>query len=298
MSIKHRLPVIILLAAGLLAVSTASILVRMIPAVPALTTAFWRMAIASTVLWLATGLTGRGRLSVINRRLVALAGVFLGLHFACFFGALKYTSIAHTTVLSALAPVFTVLFERFYLGQRWNKFIIGGLGLAFIGVIIIQGGGLGASSVSTTGSLLGIGASFFIAVVLLITKQVRRESRALIFSRSLYLAGALCALVMLVFSDTIIFPAQAPDFFWLLLLGVIPTVIGHTIFYFAIKFIRPTVVAAVPLGEPLVASTMAWIFFAERVLPTTVIGGLITLGGLLLIILRPWSANRQPATTG
>ncbi|MBC8400513.1 MAG: DMT family transporter [Candidatus Marinimicrobia bacterium] len=279
-----RIPIFIVLPLGLLAVSTASIFVRMVPDLPAVTIAFWRMAIASAILWGITGYKQQAGLSPANRTRVIVAGIFLGLHFACFFGALKYTSIANATVLSTMAPVFTAIIERFALGRIWSKTILFGLIAAIGGAVIIQGGHLDLGQASTTGNLLGLAASVFIAGVLLLTEQIRKDTAALVFSRSLYLVGALTMLLMIGFTGQSLLPAAKGDFLWLILLGVIPTVFGHTSFYYAVKFVSPTVVAAVPLGEPIVASTLGWYLLQENVPSLTIMGGALTLAGLFLII--------------
>ncbi len=279
-----RIPVIIILPLGLLAVSTASIFVRMVPDLPAVTIAFWRMAIASAILWAVT-VPGRSTgLSLTNRSRVFIAGILLGLHFACFFGALKYTSIANATLLSTMAPVFTAIIERFVLGRTWSKPILFGLIAAIGGAVIIQGGRFDLGDTSTTGNLLGLAASIFIAGVLLITEQIRKDTAALIFSRSLYLVGALTVLLIVGLTGQSLLPAVKNDFIWLILLGIIPTVFGHTSFYYAVKFVSPTVVAAVPLGEPIVASTLGWYLLHESVPGVTVVGGILTLAGLFMII--------------
>ncbi|MFH1852993.1 MAG: DMT family transporter [Candidatus Neomarinimicrobiota bacterium] len=282
-----RLAIILLLAFGLLAVSTASIFVRLVPALPAATIAFWRMAVASTVLWTYTGLRTRAVMTVLNRRLSALAGIFLGLHFACFFAALQYTSIANATLFSAMAPFFTVLAERFILGRSWNSRIIIGLGTALVGAAIIQGGRFDFSDRSTIGTLLGLGAAVLIALVLLLTERIRRDTGSLVFSRSLYLAGGLTMLVFTGLSGGRLLAVDPSDYLWLVLLGVVPTVFGHTSFYHAVKFVRPSVVAAVPLGEPLVASALGWFLLGEAVPLHSLVGGVITLAGLFLLINQP-----------
>ncbi len=293
-----KISVFFLLAGGLLAVSTASLFARMIPELPAVAIAFWRMGIASSILWLYTGGFGRGNMSPSNRRLSVLAGIFLGLHFACFFGALKYTSIANATVLSSMAPVFTSIVERFYYGRAWNWKILAGLFMAIIGVVIIQGGHLEASSSNSIGNLLGIGAAVCIAVVLLISEDIRRDTGVLIFSRTLYLVGGVTVLFIALISGKQLIPEIHDYFYWLILLGIVPTVLGHTSFYHAIKFVPPTVVAAVPLAEPLVASTFGWILLGEQVSAMTVIGGFITLAGLLVLILQQLARNKKRPPAG
>ncbi len=242
------------------------------------------MGIASAILWLVTGFQGKQRLSNLNRRRSLLAGIFLGIHFGCFFGALQNTTIANATLLSTMTPVYTGLIERFLFQRTWHLKIIIGLVLALSGAIIIQGGQFDIGTAHTIGNLLGLAASAAMAVVLMITERIRKEADALIFSRSLYLVGALTMLTAVIISNQQLLPGDSATFLWLILLGIIPTVFGHTIFYYSVKFIPPTVVAAVPLGEPLVASIMGWIILSERVAGATIGGGIIVLTGLFLIV--------------
>ena len=74
------------------------------------------------------------------------------------------------------------------------------------------------------------------------------------------------------------------DYFWLLMLGLIPTLIGHTAFSYSVKFISPSVIAAIPLGEPIIASTLAMILFNEIITYNVILGGVFIVIGLILLI--------------
>ncbi|MDZ7316472.1 MAG: EamA/RhaT family transporter, partial [candidate division KSB1 bacterium] len=77
---------------GLLAISSSSILTRLCQA-PALTIAFYRVAVASAVYFVLSG----ARSGAINRsrfKASALAGFFLAVHFAAWITSLSFTSVA------------------------------------------------------------------------------------------------------------------------------------------------------------------------------------------------------------
>jgi drug/metabolite transporter (DMT)-like permease len=76
------------------------------------------------------------------------------------------------------------------------------------------------------------------------------------------------------------------DVKWLLGLVILPTLVGHNSMNYAVKYIRPTIVGAMPFGEPILASILAWLFFGEIVGWNVVIGGTITLSGLVLLTLK------------
>ena len=75
------------------------------------------------------------------------------------------------------------------------------------------------------------------------------------------------------------------DNYWLFILGLVPTLIGHTAFSYSVKYISPTVIAAFPLGEPIIASYLAWILFTEIVSSYAIAGGPFIIIGLIILII-------------
>lgn len=281
-----RFHIPLLLAVALLSVSTSSIFVRMVPAIPAVVIAFWRMGTASGLLWLYSATKKQGHISRRNARVTFFAGIFLGLHFACFFGALKLTTVANATVFATMAPFFTALIERFILKRSWNRWIMIGLGLALAGAIVINGGNIDFAGSHRAGNGLALLSSFWMALVLMLAERIRKETGTIVYSRLVYgVAGGLLLVIALAVRLPV-FTFSPNEFVWLFLLGLIPTVIGHTTFGYAVKFVRPTVVAAVPLGEPILSSALAWLLLGEAVPGLTFIGGALTLSGLYLITTR------------
>ena len=74
------------------------------------------------------------------------------------------------------------------------------------------------------------------------------------------------------------------NFGWFVFLAAVPTMIGHNIFYFLVKTLSATTIAAVPLGEPVISSIGAFFLFNEPVGFFVFLGGLITLLGVYIII--------------
>jgi drug/metabolite transporter (DMT)-like permease len=277
---------ILLLALALFSVSTSSIFARYLPAVPAVVIAFWRMAIAGGLLWGYSFVLRQGTITRRNARKTALAGFLLALHFACFFGALKLTTVAHATVLATMAPVFTALIERFYLRRPWNRAIGAGLLLALVGAVVIQGGSVAVTRSNQIGNGLALLSALWMAIVLLVAEHIRQDTGTVVYSRLVYAVAGGTLLVLAVALGLPVTDFTARDFGWLFLLGLIPTVIGHTTFSYAVKYVRPTIVAAVPLGEPVVASALAWVLLGEVVRGSVMVGGALVLFGLYLITSR------------
>ena len=67
-----------------------------------------------------------------------------------------------------------------------------------------------------------------------------------------------------------------------LLLGIFSTLLGHSIFTWCLKYFSPAFVSASKLCEPVVASILALILFGEMPAILQILGGAITIGGVLL----------------
>jgi len=280
--VKSRIA--IFLGIALLAISMSPILARMLPAVPAVSIAFWRMASATMILWGTSSVKPFGTLSRDDRRLAVIAGVFLGFHFAFFFGALKLTTIANATVLGTMAPVFSALIERFFYNRKFNRQMILGLLVAILGAVVIHGGKFSLDDSHTVGSILALICSFWIAMSLLLAERVRQNAGTFLYCRTLYGSSSVVLIIIVVLMKRQLFGFSSEDYLWLGMLGLFPTVVGHTGFNYAVKYISPTIVAAIPLGEPVVASILGWIIFGESVGFQVIAGGVITLTGLFILI--------------
>ena len=278
-----------ILLVGLLAISTSPVIARLLPLVPAAVIAFWRMAAASAMLWSYSSIRPQESLSTKNIRLVLAAGFLLAMHFVLWFGALKLTSIANTTVLGIVAPAFTLLIERLWYNRKLGWITITALLIILVGGIIVQGDDLGSMDGTGLGNIMAILSAVFLGSVFLIGAKVRKTTSVITYTRTVYTVSAIVLLVTSLILDNPLMGYTINNYFWLFMLGLIPTLIGHTAFSYSVKFVSPTVIAAFPLGEPIIASYLAWLLFAEQVPFYVVGGGLIIFIGLIILIM-----NKQP----
>ena len=273
-----------LLIIGLVAISTSPVIAKLLPYVPATVIAFWRMAIASAVLWLYSGFFSHRSKTSNNAKLVYLAGASLAMHFIFWFGALKLTSIANTTVLGIVAPAFTLLIEKLVYGKKINALSAISLIIIFIGCIVVQGSDLGKFSGEGLGNIMAIISAVFLGVVFLIGSKVRQDTGVLPYTKSLFTVSAVVLLFCSLLLNNSIFNYSIDNYFWLCMLGIVPTLIGHTIFSYSIKYISPTIIASIPLGEPIIASILAFVLFNEGISSHVFLGGAVIALGLILLI--------------
>ncbi len=212
-----------------------------------------------------------------------LAGVFLGLHFASFFWGVRNTSIANATLLANTGPLFTIAIS-YFKNKTVSRDLVGPLIITIFGVLIIQWSNLGLFKSSLLGNLASLFSGFCIANTYLIAKNIRKENNNLAYGRSLFFYAAATIGFICIISNVSILAFKASDFFWFLFLGLVPSILGHNSLNYALKYLSPTAIASVPLGEPIIASLIAYVLFLEKIPFNSVIGAPFIFIGIFLII--------------
>ena len=270
----------LLLMIALLSVSSASLVVRMLPDTNAITIAFWRMFLASIMVFT---ISYKNIFTFVPDKKIILAGVFLGIHFALFFRSVQLTSIAEAALLGTTAPIFTELYAIIFQKKLILPVVIFGLFVAFVGAGVL----VSQSSFSETGALgnvLAILCSIAISFVLVVGKDIRKSVGLFEYTRWLFFFASCTLFIISLIASVSIFSFSPEDFPWFIFLALVPTMVGHNIFYYLIKTLNTTTVAAVPLGEPIISSLGALALFGEPIGVAVVVGGGITLLGVFLVV--------------
>ena len=276
----------LLLFLALLSVSTSPIIGRALVGVGAISISFWRMLIASMVLWIFSSIKPQGKMNISsNYNKTMYAGILLGIHFALFFEAVKITKIANATFLGTLAPFFTLLIEFYILKRYYNKIILLGLFFTLMGSLIILGYQFNLESQYTIGNLYAVLCSICLAIAFMIGEKVRKNENTIVYTRTLYLSAAFTLFIISLFSNEELIKHTFNEYLGLIFLGLVPTILGHNSIYYSMKYVSPTIAAAFPLGEPIIATIFAFFIFSESITPNIFIGGAVTLAGLILISL-------------
>jgi drug/metabolite transporter (DMT)-like permease len=284
-----RIGLILLLA--MFSVSSTSLVVRSVATVPALVLAFWRMFTASGMLWGYSVIRPAGKLSPINKKRIIFAGIFLGCHFACFFLGIRNTSIANATLLGCLAPIFTV-FIAIFQKKKINKMTYVGLIVAIVGVGIVQSGDISLNNTNLFGDSIALLSALFLAFTFVLAEEIRQETNSVVYGRSLFFVAALTLLLIATTAGDSILNFGVEDIPWFLFLGLVPSIFGHNLLNYAVKYITPTAVSSVPLGEPVIASLFGLLLFGEAIPLGALLGGPVVLIGVYIII------NNQAVSAG
>lgn len=284
-----RLGLILLLA--MVSVSSTSLVIRSVATVPALVLAFWRMFTASGMLWSYSVIRPAGKLSSVNKKRIIFAGIFLGCHFACFFLGVRNTSIANATLLGCMAPIFTV-FISIFQKKKINKMTYVGLVIALVGGGIIQSGDISLNNANLFGNSIALLSALFIAITFVLAEEIRQETNNVAYGRSLFFVASITVLLIATMAGDSILNFKTGDIPWFLFLGLVPSIFGHNLLNYAVKYITPTAVSSVPLGEPIIASLFGLLLFGEAIPIGAILGGPIVLIGVYIII------NNQAVSAG
>ncbi|MAV64322.1 MAG: hypothetical protein CBD97_01130 [Pelagibacteraceae bacterium TMED237] len=291
----NKINISLVLLIALFAVSTSPIAAKLLnqnSEVNGIVIAFWRMAFASGLIWLFSIFKNQGNFIYRkNFNLTVISGMFLGLHFFFFFVALDLTKLSNAVFLGTITPLFTLILEIFFLNRKFKKEVFIGLFCALIGAfIILIGSPLDYRDNDMLGNLCAITCSIILAVSFLISEKVRQNENTIIYTRTLYTSAATTLLVISIFFSTNLVPLnnQLNLFLGFLFMGLVPTIIGHNAFYYSLKYVKPTIIASIPLGEPIIASIIGILLIPNQVFTTswdyTIFGGFITLAGIFIVI--------------
>ena len=276
-----RIGLILLLA--MVSVSSTSLVVRSVATVPALVLAFWRMFTASGMLWGYSAIHPAGKLTSINKKRIIFAGIFLGCHFACFFLGIRNTSIANATLLGCMAPIFTV-FIAIFQKRAINKMTYAGLIVAIVGGWIVQSGGFSLNSANLFGDSIALLSALFLAITFVLAEEIRQDTNSIVYGRSLFFVASITVLLIAATAGDSILNFNPSDIPWFLFLGLVPSIFGHNLLNYAVKYITPTAVSSVPLGEPVIASLLGLLLFGEAIPFGALFGGPVVLAGVYIII--------------
>jgi len=285
MSDEPRFPPNLVMLVSIVAVSTASILIRWSSA-PALIIAMYRMII-SVVLLLpffirndgVAKLRERGTRDILG--LIGI-GVVLAIHFASWITSLGMTSVASSVVFVHIDPIFVALVSHFFLKERINSRVLAGIIISLVGVTIIALGDAGVSKVSLMGDLLALLGGLMLGIYLLGGRMFRRDLDLTTYVVPVYSSAAVVLILMSLFTGAPLMGYAPRDYLLFFLIALVPMIFVHTFYNWALRYVSAPVVSVSLLGEPVGASILAFFVLNEVPGNQVILGGVLTLAGILL----------------
>jgi drug/metabolite transporter (DMT)-like permease len=286
---------LLLLFIAVVAVSWAAIFIKFTGA-PPLATAFYRMSFATLFvlpLALRKSLPELPKLKGKILILTLLSGVFLGFHFATWIASLDYTSISNSVVLVTTQPIFVAILSHFLLKEKINLAILFAIVLALLGSFIISGGDFKVGKANFLGDVLALIGAIMAAAYLLCGRVVRQELSLITYISTVYFISALVLGILCLFWGAPLYPYAPKTFLWFIFLGLIPTVIGHSLYNWALKYLKAYLVGMSILGEPVGATILAYLIFKQIPPTLTYLGAAAIFAGIFLVFRSHKGARAQ-----
>jgi drug/metabolite transporter (DMT)-like permease len=294
--ILHPVPATL---AGIVFVSTASLFIRFAQAeASSIVIAAARLTIASLVLVPLALVRNRKapvHLTWLEWGKGLLSGLFLALHFAAWITSLEYTTIASSVVLVTTTPLWVALLSPLVLKEKIRKTVWIGLVISVAGGVIVglanacqwSGSGIicqaqGFTGKAMWGNVLALFGAWMAAGYMLMGRQLRKKLDTVSYTALVYgtAAGILLAVVLLRAEP--VFSYQPETYIWLLALGLIPQLLGHSLLNWALKYISAAYVSLTLLGEPIGTSILAYLFLRESPTLLEGVGAVLILAGIVI----------------
>lgn len=276
--------VVITVAIGIVAISTASIFIKLCDAHP-LVIASYRLGLASLILApIALRHRRYGTLLRNRWKLLLLTGLFLALHFALWIASLQHTSVASSVVIVHMNPVFVGLGSYLFLREKATTLMILGILLSIMGAVVIGLSDLTTSIHSAWGDLLALGGALMTSGYLIAGRRLRQDLDLLSYIFPVYALASIVVILIGLVVGVSFFGYPLRTYVLFLMLAIIPQLIGHSTFNWSLKFFSASTVAVLILGEPVGSTLLAYWFLGETLNLWKVAGGTCILVGIYITL--------------
>lgn len=214
----------------------------------------------------------------------ALFGLVAALHFGCYIASLNYTTIAHSLAITYTAPIFVAIFSAWLLGEGMEARKWMGTLVAVAGIAVMAGFEPQFTWRMAIGDLLALGSAITFGLYSVAGRSQRHRYSLFAYAGSVYTWAALwlLPLALLNFSAGGYTPVAVGS---VLALGLLPLGLGHTLYNAALRRTRATLVNLIATQEVTGGILLGIVFLGEIPTPTTVMGVVVTLVGIVLVIL-------------
>jgi drug/metabolite transporter (DMT)-like permease len=271
---------------GACSIAFAPIFVRLSETGPT-ASAFWRTALAVPFLWgwaLSTPRAAGGA----GRPLAApmlLAGLFFAGDLAVWHFSILFTSVANSTLLANLAPIFVTVGAWALFGQRVTRTFLAGMAIAMAGAFVLVGPSFGLGGRQLLGDALGVVTALFYGAYMLAVKHLREaRSTAHVMAVSTTVTATVLLPLALASGEAMI-PATAAGWATLFGLALVCQSAGQSLIAYAMAHLPASFSSVSLLLQPAMATLYAWALLGER-------AGLAQFAGGAVILLGIWLARK------
>ena len=264
---------------------TAAIFIRLIT-LNAIAITAWRLIIGGSVISL---LMIRKPLADenVNYKAIFLLGTILFIHFIFFIKSVQDTFILNATMLVNTAPLLSLIIVALLRLEKIDLLDTLAVILSVIGILVMFNCAFRINTETFLGDIEALLAALAISIYAVSGRiLLRGKINPIKLSGIVYLLAGVEAIIFSYVVNVNLTPSEVGEIVFLIALGLIPTAIGHTLFLYSLKGLKPHEIQILALLEPIVATILGVLIFMEIPPSTSLIGSIIIATTIILISIR------------
>lgn len=220
--------------------------------------------------------------------------VFLAFHFMSWIVGARMTTVANASLIANLTPVAMPFFVWLVFREKIRRQEVVGTAFTLAGLLVLTGSNLRISDTNFQGDLICLVSMLGFAAYLAFGRKNGARLSLWLYMVPLYTIAGLICLVCALFEVNPIKPYTFTNVLLIIGLGVIPTVLGHTILNFSLKYFRGQVVSVTNLTQPIFATLLGFFIFGEAPRPLFYLAAVIIITGVLIVLTASRSKYPEP----
>lgn len=214
--------------------------------------------------------------------LLVVSATVISISHICWAWSLTQTNVANANLLHNLTPIFATLGGWLLLGHNFDRRFLTGMILTIAGAIAIGIQDLQIATDQLIGDSLALLSAVFYAANFIVMEKLRDKFSAI--SVQLWSCFFRCFLTfpVAVFTEAQIFPSSLEGWVPVFCLALFCQVIGSVILVYSLKQFSSGFISLFLLLEPIITTTLAWIFFAEHLSFFNLLAFLVVLVGIYI----------------
>lgn len=209
-------------------------------------------------------------------RLIA-AGICLGVNWALLFEAYKLMSVSIATLTYYLAPIIVLLLSPLLLREKQSARAYIGMCAAVVGLVLAVG--LGDTSVTATGLIVGLGSAVFYAGLIIFNKKIDGVTGLPLTTIEMVIAACVMLPYVLLTGGRVGFPPDMEGTLYLIFLCLVNTGLACWLYFSSMNRLPARAVALFGYVDPVSALIFSAVFLGDRMGALQIAGAVLVFAG-------------------
>lgn len=205
------------------------------------------------------------------------AGICLGVNWALLFEAYKLMSVSIATLTYYLAPIIVLILSPLLLREKQSARAYIGMGAAVVGLVLAVG--LGDTSVTATGLIVGLGSAVFYAGLIIFNKKIDGVTGLPLTTIEMVIAACVMLPYVLLTGGYVGFPPDMEGTLYLIFLCLVNTGLACWLYFSSMNRLPARAVALFGYVDPVSALIFSAVFLGDRMGVLQIAGAVLVFAG-------------------